>query len=91
MVFKTLLLLITGFIVSIAGGYFMWKYADFFLAKRDYYLNSRYGLLKRKLSMSLSITGLIIFLTIMGVVIISNKNKKQVSKQKIEMKKKRKK
>jgi hypothetical protein len=46
---KILSVLITGCIISIAGSYFTWKNADFFLTKPDYYLSSMFAVLKKKL------------------------------------------
>jgi len=57
--------IVVGVILAVTSGYFTWKYADFFLAKRDYYVNSKFDLLKKKLSMCLSVGGTILFLTIM--------------------------
>jgi len=35
MQFQVISLLIIGSFLSIVGGYLIWKYADFFLARRD--------------------------------------------------------
>ena len=91
MEFKVLLLLMISCLISIAGGYFTWKYADFFLARRDYYVSSKFDILKKKLSMSLGVAGAIMFLTIMVTSMIADKNKIQIKKQEIKIKKKNKK
>jgi len=81
MEFQVISLIVIGVILSAAGGYFTWKYADFFLAKRDYYVNSKFDLLKKKLSMSLSVAGVILFLTIMLASSLTDKNKPHSDKQ----------
>ncbi|WP_304067918.1 hypothetical protein [Pedobacter glucosidilyticus] len=91
MEFQIISLLVIGSLLSILGGFLAWKYADFFLARRDYYVNSKFDLLKKKLSMSLGVTGTIIFLTIMVASSLTDKNKKQTEKTKNEIQKPRKK
>lgn len=88
---NVLWLLITGGLISIAGGYLTWKYANFFLARRDYYINSKSSLFKKKLSMSIGVVLKIIFLTLMITGSITSKIKKQNGKQKVEIKNKYKK
>ena len=73
--------LVVGIILAIAGGYFTWKYADFFLARRDYYVNSKFDLLKKKLSMCLGVAGTILFLTIMLASSLADKNKPHSDQQ----------
>ena len=87
MEFQIISLLVIGGLLSIVGGFFTWKYADFFLARRDYYVNSKFDLLKKKLSMSLGVAGTIIFLTIMVASSLTDKNKKQIDKTKNEIQK----
>ena len=89
MEFQIISLLVIGGLLSIVAGFLTWKYADFFLARRDYYVNSKFDLLKKKLSMSLGVVGKIIFLTIM--VASSLTDKKQIDKTKNEIQKPRKK
>lgn len=91
MEFQIISLLVIGGLLSIVGAFLTWKYADFFLARRDYYVNSKFDLLKKKLSMSLGVGGAIIFLTIMVASSLPDKNKKQIEKTKIEIQKPRKK
>lgn len=91
MEFQIISLLVIGGLISIVGGFLTWKYADFFLARRDYYVNSKFDLLKKKLSMSLGVAGTIIFLTIMVASSLTDKNKKQIDKTKNEIQKPRKK
>jgi uncharacterized membrane protein YidH (DUF202 family) len=81
MEFQIISLLVIGSLLSIVGGFLTWKYADFFLARRDYYVNSKFDLLKKKLSMSLGVAGTIIFLTIMVASSLTDKNKKQTEKK----------
>lgn len=80
MEFQIVSLLVIGGLLSIAGAFLTWKYADFFLARRDYYVNSKFNLLKKKLSMSLGVAGAIIFLTIMVASSFTDKNKKHTEK-----------
>lgn len=91
MEFQIISLLVIGSLLSIVGGFLTWKYADFFLARRDYYVNSKFELLKKKLSMSLGVAGTTIFLTIMVASSLSDKNKKGIEKSKNEIQKQRKK
>lgn len=91
MEFQIISLLVIGSLLSIVGGFLTWKYADFFLARRDYYVNSKFDLLKKKLSMSLGVAGTIIFLTIMVASSLTDKNKKEIEKTKNEIQKPRKK
>lgn len=91
MEFQIISLFVIGSLLSIVGGFLTWKYADFFLARRDYYVNSKFDLLKKKLSMSLGVAGTIIFLTIMVASSLTDKNKKQTEKTKNEIQKPRKK
>lgn len=78
---QVILLLIFGCLISIIGAYLTWKYADFFMTRRDYYVNSKFDLLKKKLSLSLGVAGAIIIVTIMVVNLITDKNEKQNNKQ----------
>ncbi len=64
-----------------------WKYADFFLARREYYVNSKFDLLKKKLSMSLGVAATVIFLTILFASSLTDKNKKEILKTKNEIQK----
>lgn len=89
MEFQIISLLVIGSLFSIVGGFLTLKYADFFLARRDYYVNSKFDLLKKKLSMSLGVAGTIKFLTIMVASSLTDKNKKQIEKTKNEIKKPR--
>jgi hypothetical protein len=57
---------ILGCLLSAAGAYLTWKHAHFFLAKRDYYVHSKFDLLKKKLSMSISVAATILLLTLMA-------------------------
>ena len=91
MEFQIISLLVIGSLLSIMGGFLTWKYADFFLARRDYYVNSKFDLLKKKLSMSLGVAGTIIFLTIMVASSLTDKNKREIKKTKNEIQKPRKK
>ena len=91
MEFQIISLLVIGGLLSIVGAFLSWKYADFFLARRDYYVNSKFDLLKKKISMSLGVAGAIIFLTIMVASSLTDKNKKQIEKTKNEIQKPRKK
>lgn len=84
-------LLIIGSLLSIVGGYLTWKCSDFFLARRDYYVNSKFDLLKKKLSMSLGVAGTILFLTIMVASSLTEKKKKHMDQTKKEIQKTRKK
>ncbi|WP_304344580.1 hypothetical protein [Chryseobacterium koreense] len=83
---KIISLLLIGGLLSFVGGFLTWKHADFFLARRDYYVNSKFDLLKKKIYMSLSVAGTIIFITIMVASSLIDKNKKQTEKSKNEMK-----
>jgi hypothetical protein len=74
MEFQIISLLVIGGLISIIGAVLTWKYADFFLARSDYYVNSKFDLLKKKLSMSLGVAGAIIFLTIMVASSLTEKN-----------------
>lgn len=47
------LLIFLLLIISIISAIFTWKISGFFLSRRDYYVNSQYELIKKKLSMSL--------------------------------------
>lgn len=76
MEFQIISLLVIGGLLSIVGAFLTCKYADFFLARRDYYVNSKFDLLKKKLSMSLGVGGAIIFLTILVASSLTDKNKK---------------
>ncbi len=87
MEFQIISLLVIGGLLSIVGGFLTWKYADFFLARRDYYVNSKFDLLIKKLSISLGVAGTIIFLTIMVASSLTDKNKKQIDKTKNEIQK----
>ena len=87
MAFQIVSILAIGCLLSIVGGCLTWKYADFFLARRDYYVNSKFDLLKKKISMSLGVAGTIIFLTIM---VASSLNNKQTERQKTKIKSPRK-
>lgn len=49
MEFQIISLLVIGGLLSIVGGFLTWKYADFFLARRDYYVNSKFDLLKKEI------------------------------------------
>jgi hypothetical protein len=91
MEFQIISLLVIGALLSFVGALLTWKYADFFLAKRDYYVNSKFDLLKKKLSMSLGVAGAIIFLTIMVASSLTDKNIEQMEKTKNEIKEPRKK
>jgi uncharacterized membrane protein YidH (DUF202 family) len=91
MEFQIISLLVIGGLLSIVGAFLTWKYADFFLARRDYYVNSKFDILKKKISMSLSVAGTIIFLTIMVASSLTDKNKKQRDNTKNEIQKPRKK
>jgi uncharacterized membrane protein YidH (DUF202 family) len=91
MEFQIISLLVIGGLLSIVGSFLTWKYADFFLARRDYYVNSKFDILKKKISMSLSVAGTIIFLTIMVASSLTDKNKKQRDNTKNEIQKPRKK
>lgn len=91
MEFQIISLLVIGGLLSMVGAFLSWKYVDFFLARRDYYVNSKFNLLKKKLSMSLGVAGTIIFLTIMIASSLTDKNKKQIEKTKNEIQKPRKK
>jgi uncharacterized membrane protein YidH (DUF202 family) len=91
MEFQIISLLVIGGLISLVGAFLTWKYADYFLARRDYYVNSKFDLLKKKLSMCLGVAGAIIFLTIMVASSLSDKNKKQIEKTKNEIQKPRKK
>ena len=42
------------FILALLVAILSWKYADFFLSRRDYYVNSRYNLLVKKLGWFIS-------------------------------------
>ena len=84
MEFQITSLLVIGGLLSIVGTFLTWKYAYFFLARRDYYVNNKFDLLKKKLSMSLGVAGTIIFLTIMIANSLTDKNKKQIEKMKNE-------
>lgn len=64
MQYTIIVLLVTGCLLSLAAGYFTWKHAHFFLARRDYYVNSKFDLLKKKVSMSLSVAVTILLLTL---------------------------
>jgi hypothetical protein len=89
MEFQIISLLVIGGLLSIVGGFLTWKYADFFVARRDYYVNSKFDLLIKKISMSLGVAGTIIFLTIMVASSLTDKNKKQTEKLKNKIKKPR--
>lgn len=84
-------LLLIGGLISIVGAFLTWMHADFFLARRDYYVYSKFDLLKKKLSMSLSVAVTIIFLAIMVASSLTDKSKKHIKKTKSEIKNQRKK
>lgn len=89
MEFPIISLLVIGGLITLVGGFLTWKYADFFLARRVYYVNSKFDLLIKKISMSLAVAGTIVFLTIMVASSLTDKNKKQTEKLKNEIKKPR--
>ena len=89
MEFQIISLLVIGGLITLVGGFLTWKYADFFLARRDYYVNSKFDLLIKKISMSLAVAGTIVFLTFMVASSLTDKNKKQTEKLKNEIKKPR--
>ena len=76
MEFQIITLLVIGFSLAFLGGFLTWKNADFFLARRDYYVKSKFDLLKKKLSLSFGVAGTIIFFTIIIAGSLSE-NKKQ--------------
>lgn len=73
--------LFIGITLAFAGGYLTWKYTDFFLARRDYYVNSKFELLKKKISICLKVAGTILFLTILLASLLVDKNKKHSEKR----------
>lgn len=86
---QIILVNVIGISLSIFGAILTWKYADFFLARRDHYVNSKFDLLKKKASMSLSVAAAIILLTILVEESLSGKNKKQIERAKREIQKPR--
>lgn len=69
------ILLITPVIISLIVAILSWKYADYFLSRRDHYVNSRYELFVKKLGWFVStfFTGLFIFSKILEILIKNNK------------------
>lgn len=51
---KQILLFALPLILAILAAIISWKYANFFLSRRDYYVNSQYNLLLKKLGWAIS-------------------------------------
>lgn len=62
-------------VISLIVAILSWRYADFFLSRRDHYVNSRYELLIKKLGWFISsfFTTLFIIFKILEVFILKNK------------------
>lgn len=60
-----------GLIVAAVAAYVVWRYANYFLSRRDYYVNSKFGILKKKILMCLGVASVILFLSFM----LAKKNK----------------
>lgn len=65
--------IILGILLSIVTTIATWRYSRFFLSRRDYYVYSKYDLFKKRLSMSLSAGGVVLFVFIL---LAGNLNKK---------------
>ena len=63
--------LLIPFVISIIVAVLSWKYADYFLSRRDHYVNSRYVLLTKKIGWFISafLTTLLIVLKILDIFI----------------------
>ena len=57
------ILLLIPFVISIFVAVLSWKYADYFLSRRDHYVNSRYELFIKKLGWSFSAFLTTLFIT----------------------------
>ncbi len=55
--------LLIPFVISIIVAVLGWKYADYFLSRRDHYVNSRYELFIKKLGWSFSAFLTTLFIT----------------------------
>ena len=57
------ILLLIPFVISIFVAVLSWKYADYFLSRRDHYVNSRYELFIKKLGWAFSAFLTTLFIT----------------------------
>jgi hypothetical protein len=57
------IILILPVIISLIIAILSWKYADYFLSRRDHYVNSRYELFTKKLGWSFSAFLTTLFIT----------------------------
>lgn len=57
------ILLLIPFVISIIVAVLSWKYAEYFLSRRDHYVNSRYELFTKKLGWSFSAFLTTLFIT----------------------------
>lgn len=69
------ILFIISVIISLIVAVLSWRYADYFLSRRDHYVNSRYELFVKKLGWFVSafFTALFISIKIIEVLIKNNK------------------
>lgn len=69
--------IILGILLSIATTVVMWKNSHLFLSRRDYYVNSKYNLFKKRISMSLSAGSVVLLIFILLARGMSNQNRQQ--------------
>lgn len=69
--FLVVISLFVALVVALVVAIISWRYADFFLSRRDHYVNSRYELLTKKIGWFISafLTTLLIVLKILDIFI----------------------
>lgn len=72
-------ILIVGVIASAIAGYFVWKNVDYFISRKDRYINSPFDLLKKKIGITATAVGAVIFI---AFVISNSLMKKEKDKNK---------
>lgn len=69
------IILIVPLAISLFAAILSWKYADYFLSRRDHYINSRYELFLKKLGWFFGTFFTTLFITVKILEVIMQTNK----------------